>query len=98
VSDTAEFLGNLLPAFEGNLGTHLQLAGGLQVSGQLDWKRDFKIYNLTRYYRERMLFNDEKVVTGEYSNEEMRRRFGPYVDSQGRPVAMTAVDDPYVED
>jgi hypothetical protein len=98
VSDTSEFLGNLLPTFEGNLGSKLRLAGGFEVIGQLDWKRDFKIYNLTRYYRERMLFNDEKVVTGEYSTMEMLRRFGPYVDTQGRPVAMTEVDDPYVED
>lgn len=98
VSDTTEFLGNLLPTLEGNLGTSLRLAGGLEVTGQLDWKRNFSIYNLTRYYRERFLGNEEKVVTGQYSTEEMIRRFGPYVNSQGQPVAPTAVDDPYVED
>jgi hypothetical protein len=98
VSETPEFLGNLLPTFEGSLGTSVALAGGLEVNGQLDWKRNFSVYNLTRYYRERFLRTDEKVVTGQYSAEEMIRRFGPYVTSQGQQIPMTAVDAPYVED
>ncbi|HEX7238917.1 MAG TPA: TonB-dependent receptor, partial [Longimicrobiaceae bacterium] len=101
VSDTIEFKGNLFPTVEGNAGSTLTLFRNLQVTGQVDWKRGFYIYNNSAQFRERSLNNaergvyraDETVVPA----QDRIRRFGPFFDTKGVAVSATQVNEEYIE-
>ncbi len=102
VSDTAQFVGNYLPDFEGNVGTTFTIMQNLQISGQMDWKSNFMIYNNTAQFRDRAFRNSELGVRrneeGFISEEERLRRYGPFVDTQGQDVAYTQVNEEYLEE
>lgn len=99
VSDTIEFAGNILPTNEGNVGTTFTLFDNVQLTGQVDWKSGFKIFNSTAQFRERALRTAENtVVEDKLSREERMRRFGPFFDEQGNPVSFTQVNEAYIED
>lgn len=102
VSDTLEYAGNILPTFEGNVGTTLTLFRNLQLNGQLDWKGGFSIYNLTEFYRDRVFGNSEYAnVAGSLTPEQRIRRFGDanrrFYTADGDVVSANSVDDVYIE-
>lgn len=100
VSNELEFVGNLLPDFEGNFGTTLTLFDNVSITGLVDWKSGFKIYNNTAQFRDRAFGNSEIGVRGEdiLTTEEYVRRFGPFENEAGEEVAYTQVNEEYIQD
>jgi TonB-dependent starch-binding outer membrane protein SusC len=99
VGDSAEFVGNLLPTFEGNAASTLTLGGSLRLYTHLEWKRDFSLYNATAMYRERNNAIAENWVRRNevLSADERLRRFGPFFTEDGTSVAATSVLEEYIE-
>ncbi len=78
VSDTMQFLGNLLPDFEGSFGTTVTLARHVQLAAMLDWRTGYKVNNQTQAFRERTAsVARERVDTTALPKAERLRRFGP---------------------
>ena len=99
VSDTNEFLGNSLPTYEGNFGTTVTLFRNFQVSGQIDWKGGFRIYNNTAQFRERAFRTAAIAVLGDTvaSQQELLDRYGPFVAESGGAVPYTNVNGAYFQ-
>lgn len=99
VSDSLEYVGNLLPTFEGNLASTFTFFRKLRLYTQFDTKQNFYIYNATAAYRERNFGVAENWVRRNevLSAEERLRRFGPYRTESGATLASGAVLDPYLE-
>jgi len=98
VSDSLEYLGNLLPSLEGNVASTLTLPGGLRLYAQVDFKSDFMLYNATALYRDRNFGVSERSVRrSELPAEERIRHFGPYVTESGEPIGAGSVVEPYIE-
>lgn len=99
VSDTVEFVDNLLPTFEGNLSSTLTLLRNFRIYAHLDWKQNYSIYNATALYRERNNAVAENYVRRNeiLTAEERIRRYGPYVNSAGATVAATSVLEEFIE-
>jgi hypothetical protein len=99
VSNDREFLGNLLPTFEGSFATTFTIQRNVRLSGQLSWKTGYKVNNNTQSFRERTVANARtRVDTTALPKEERLRRFGPYFTENGDPINTSQVDDPYVQD
>jgi hypothetical protein len=78
VSGTMQFLGNLLPDFEGSFGTTVTLARHVQLAAMLDWRTGYKVNNQTQAFRERTAsVARERVDTTALPKAERLRRFGP---------------------
>jgi TonB-dependent starch-binding outer membrane protein SusC len=99
VTDDVEFLGNLLPSFEGNTSATLSLFNTLRLYGQLDWKNDFYIYNNTDQFRERQFGQGERWIRRNeiLSDTERLDRFGPFITESGTPIAAGNVNQAYIE-
>ncbi len=99
VSDTLEYLGNLLPSLEANFSTTLTLFKALRLYAHLDTKQDFMLYNATAVYRERNFQVAENWIRrNEVLTEEQRiRRFGPYQTESGEPIGVGSVLEEYIE-
>ncbi len=106
VSDTLVPMGNLLPTFEWNLSNTVTLMKHFRVTGLLDAKRNFKVFNNTEFFRETQLVRSnlrlDKTVL---SRQEYLRRYGD--DTPGRPAFVTMlgkaatvndVYDAYIQD
>src|SRR5690606_13807511 len=95
-------LGNLLPDFEGAVATTITLFENFALSGQLDWKQNFKIYNNTAQFRDRSFSNSELGVkrfdTPGYTREQVLERFGPFRTEDGAAIPFTQVQDAYIQD
>lgn len=99
VSDSLEYVGNLLPTFEGNLASTFTFFRKLRLYTQFDTKRNFYLYNATAAYRERNFGIAENAVRRNevLTAEERLRRFGPYVTESGVSIGSGTVLDPYLE-
>jgi hypothetical protein len=103
VTDTAVFLGNQLPTFEGNFNTSMTLFRTLRLSALFTSKTGYFVYNLTQEYRDRYLQTSGPVVLnqagkpGGYSGTDYLRRFGPYVTASGASVPFTEVKEDYFQ-
>jgi TonB-linked SusC/RagA family outer membrane protein len=102
VSDDLQFIGNLLPSFEGNTSATLSLFNTVRLYGQLDWKNDFYIYNNTAQFRERQFGQGERWVRRNdpafgQTQEETLDRFGPFVTESGVPITAGEVNEAYIE-
>ncbi len=103
VSEERVMLGNLLPDFEGAFSTTLTLFENVALSGQLDWKQGFKIYNNTAQFRDRAFSNSEigvkRIDAPGMTEEEIIRRYGPFITEEtGTAVPFTQVQEQYVQD
>lgn len=100
VVDTAlTLVGNVVPGIEGTFGTTLNLFKRITLYGQLDYHGDVKRYNGSGQFRERQFRNDANfVIPDKLSKEERLRRFGPFIDLNGNPVAFGSVNEAYIED
>jgi TonB-linked SusC/RagA family outer membrane protein len=99
VSDSLEYVGNLLPTFEGNVASTFTFFRRLRLYTQLDTKRDFHIYNATAAYRERNFGIAENWVRRNeiLDADERLRRFGPYRTESGAAIGSGSVLEPYLE-
>ena len=102
VGDTMNFRGNPNPGNEGNFSSTFRFLENFQLYGQVDWARDFIIYNNTDQFRERQFGTGERWVrrndTDVISAEDRLRRFGPFVTESGAGVGVSQVNDAYYED
>ncbi len=105
VSDTAEFIGNQVPTFEGNVGGTLTLFREARLTATMDWKRGYRIYNLSDDIRDRTSSNlpsYRSVTRDSLPAEERLRFFGPFftegTTSPSHPVSADQVIEPYVQD
>ena len=98
VSDTLEYVGSQFPSFEGNVNSNMTLFGNWRVSANVDWKAGNTLLNSTTEYRDRSVVRNKEAVDQTLLSDEARlRRFGPYVDLEGKPVTANAVEAPYFE-
>ncbi len=99
VSDTAEFIGSPFPTSEGNLASDVTLFRSIVISGMLDWKRGYRKFNLTDWFRERSSTTSERYQKrADLSPEERLRLFGPYFSSTGTAVAASSIFEDYIQD
>lgn len=98
VSDSLEYVGNSLPTNVGNVGMTFSLSNSLELSGQLDWKRNFSVYNQTEQFRDRVWRVSELAADPTSVSEEERiRHYGEFVSESGDPVSYTQVNGEYIE-
>lgn len=106
VSDELEFVGNLLPGFEGNTSTSVSMLGFLRLYAQLDWKKDFYIFNSTDEFRERQFGQGERwILRDSLTHKERLQRFGPFVTESpcpgqttgNCPISNGTVNEAYIE-
>jgi hypothetical protein len=99
VSDTAQFIGSPFPTSEGNLASDLTLFKHLVVSGLVDWKRGYRKFNLTDWFRERSSTTSERYQNrASLPAEERLRLFGPYFSTAGVAVASSSIFEDYIQD
>ncbi|MHB1327356.1 MAG: SusC/RagA family TonB-linked outer membrane protein [Gemmatimonadales bacterium] len=85
VSDDLEVIGNLNPAYEGNLSSNLTLFRNFRIYASLDGKGDFYIYNNTAFFRETQLpRSDNRLDPNKLSRNERLKRYGN--DAAGQPA------------
>ncbi|MGH7719060.1 MAG: TonB-dependent receptor domain-containing protein, partial [Gemmatimonadaceae bacterium] len=100
-SDTAEFVGNQLPEFQGSLSNTVTLFRNLRLYALLEAKTGYYVYNVAQENRDRGRQNSADVVLppeeGGYSTAERIRRLGPYVSESGAPIGVSNVKDPYMQ-
>jgi TonB-dependent starch-binding outer membrane protein SusC len=98
VSDSVEFVGNLLPGHEGNLSTNLRLPWNIHLYAHFDWKRDVHLYSRTLDTRDGRYLNSWYWAhRDELPAEERLRRFGPYFTADGTRIDRDMVKEPYIE-
>jgi TonB-linked SusC/RagA family outer membrane protein len=102
VSDTAEFTGNQLPSFQGNLTTTLTLFGNVRLHALFERKSGYTVLNLNQEFRDRSSRSSASVNLpegeGGYSATERLRRLGPYFgETNGLPVGAANVKEPYIQ-
>jgi hypothetical protein len=99
VSDTVEFVGNPNPGFEGNFSTTVGLFNSIRVYAQIDFMKDYILYNNSDQFRERQFGTGERWVrrTEILSDEERLGRFGPFVTESGSALNASAVNALYYQ-
>lgn len=99
VSDTLEPVGNLFPTLEWNITNTVTLFKNLRVSALLDAKRDFVVYNNTRFFRETQLVrSDVRLDPTILGPEAFLRRFGPFVsEANGSAVPINDAREAFIE-
>ncbi|HEY9228492.1 MAG TPA: SusC/RagA family TonB-linked outer membrane protein, partial [Gemmatimonadaceae bacterium] len=106
VSDTLVPMGNLMPSLEWNLTNTFTLMKHLRVTGLLDAKRDFKVFNNTEFFRETQLVrSNRRLDKTVLSREEYLRRYGDdtpgnpaFVTTKGAAATVNDVSDAYIQD
>lgn len=107
VSDKRQFIGNVLPTFEGHFSNTFTLFRNFRVYGSFDTKRGHLVRNFTDFFRETQLVrSDNRLDTLKLSRLERLRRFGnpnagPGVpafiafrgDTAGNPIVAKTVND-----
>jgi TonB-dependent starch-binding outer membrane protein SusC len=106
VSDTLEYHGNFLPTFEGSFSNTMTFARNLRLTGNVDWKSNFMLYNNSAQFRERSFGTAEKWIRRDelLTQEERIRRYGPFVNeviapgqTRGAAVNASSVNEEYIE-
>jgi hypothetical protein len=100
VSDTLEFLGNVLPGWEGTAGTTVNFLGNFTLYGQLDFRGDVLRYEGSAQFRDRQFRNSENWVLRDevLTQEERLARYGPFVTESGETITFGNVAGAYAED
>ena len=88
VEDTLSPYANLLPTFEWNLSNTVTLFKNFRLTGLLDAKRNFSVYNNTQYFRETQLVrSNSRLDPTVLSRYDFLRRYGD--DTPNRPAFVT---------
>jgi TonB-linked SusC/RagA family outer membrane protein len=102
VSNDLEFVGNVLPGWEGTAGTTVNFLRGFTLYGQFDFRGDVLRFEGSAQFRDRQFRNSERWVrrndTSFMSAEERLRRFGPFRNEKGETVTFGNVNEEYIED
>jgi TonB-dependent SusC/RagA subfamily outer membrane receptor len=100
VSDTLEFVGNVLPGWEGTLSTTVNFLKNFTLYGQFDVRGDVYRYNSSDQFRDRQFRNSERWVKQNevITADERIRRFGPFRNESGTTVTFGNVNGAYIED
>jgi hypothetical protein len=105
VADTFEFAGNPQPTFEASWNNSFTLFKNFRVSGLIDTKRGFKIYNLTDYFRETQLVrSNRRLDVTQLSPIDRLRRYGDltpghpaFVQQNGKPTTVDEARDEFLQ-
>jgi TonB-linked SusC/RagA family outer membrane protein len=98
VSDTLEYVGSQFPSLEGNFTSNMTLFGKWHVTATFDGKAGNTLFNSTKQLRDRSVVRNKEAIDQTLLPDEARlRRFGPYVNLEGKPVTANLVDQPYYE-
>lgn len=100
VSDTLEFVGNVLPGWEGSAVSTLNFLGGFTFYGQLDFRGDIYRRNFTDDFRDRQFRNSELWIRREelLTPEERIARFGPFMtETTDEVISFDNVNEYYLE-
>lgn len=99
VSDTAVFVGNPNPGFEGNFNSTFTLFKNFRVYAQVDFMKDYILYNNTDQFRERQFGTGERWIRRNdiLSDEERLARFGPFVMESGGSLNASSVRAKYYQ-
>jgi hypothetical protein len=88
VEDTLSPYANLLPTFEWNLSNTVTLFKNFRLTGLLDAKRNFSVFNNTQYFRETQLVrSSSRLDPTVLSRYDFLRRYGD--DTPNRPAFVT---------
>ncbi len=100
VSDSLEFVGNVLPGFVGTAGTTINFLRNFTLYGQLDFRADVMRYEGSAQFRDRQFRNSEKWVRRNdvLTQEERLARYGPFRTEDGRSLTFGNVAGAYIED
>jgi TonB-linked SusC/RagA family outer membrane protein len=106
VSNDGEFMGNVLPTFEGNISTNLTLFRYFRIYGSIDTKQNFRVENLTDFFRETQLVrSDNRLDPTKLSTYERLRRYGnptagqpAFVRENGASATVNDVAEAYIQD
>jgi TonB-dependent starch-binding outer membrane protein SusC len=100
VTDTLTPVGNLFPTLEWNLTNTFTIAKNFRVTAMIDAKKDFTVYNNTRFFRETQLVRSNvRLDTTLLSREERIRRFGPFVsEATGAAVTINDARGAFIEE
>ena len=106
VSDTAEYAGDQLPTFQGNLSTTVTLFNRLRLYALFDRKSGHRIYNFTQQLLDRSFLNSrERVLPADQGGYTTRQRLyylgnstGRYNLESGGTISANSVVGPYIED
>jgi TonB-linked SusC/RagA family outer membrane protein len=99
VTDTLAPVGNLFPTLEWNITNTFTIMRSLRVTALLDAKRDFMVFNNTRFFRETQLVRSNvRIDTTLLSREDRIRRFGPFVSEvNGSAVTINDAREAFIE-
>ena len=99
VTDTLAPVGNLFPTLEWNITNTFTVMRNLRITTLLDAKRDFSVYNNTRFFRETQLVRSNvRLDTTLLSREDRIRRFGPFVsEANGSAVSINDAREAFIE-
>jgi TonB-linked SusC/RagA family outer membrane protein len=100
VTDTLTPTGNLYPTLEWNFTNNFTIMKNLRVSTLIDAKRNFTVFNNTRFFRETQLVRSNvRLDTTMLSREDRIRRFGPFVSERdGSAVPINDAREAFIED
>ena len=100
VTDTLTPVGNLYPTLEWNFTNTFTIMKNLRVSGMLDAKRNFTVFNNTRFFRETQIVRSNvRLDTTMLSREDRIRRFGPFVSQKDTSaVPINDAREGFIED
>ena len=106
VSDTAEYAGDQIPTFQGNLSTTITLFNRLRLYALFDRKSGHRIYNFTQQLLDRSFVNSaERVLPEDQGGYSTRERLiylgnstGRYNLESGGTISANSVVGPYIED
>lgn len=101
VTDTSVNVGGQIAKYESSLSSTMTIYRNFRVYFQFDGKFGYKIYDLTKDFRDRSVANSAEAVLpadqGGYSANERLRRLGPFfTQTAGTPVGTSLVRDPYI--
>jgi TonB-dependent starch-binding outer membrane protein SusC len=102
VSDTLEFIGNVLPGWESTLTSTVNFLHYFTLYAQLDMRGDVLKQNFTDDFRDRQFRNSPTYAYRNdptfMSADERLRRFGPFKTESGQDITFSQVNGMYITD
>lgn len=105
VTDTLAPIGNLFPTLEWNISNNVTLFKNLRLSAMIDAKRNFTVWNNTRFFRETQLVRSNmRLDPAALTPYERLRRFGnltagqpAFVSESGAAVTVNDAREAFIE-
>ncbi len=105
VADTLEPVGNLWPTLEASLSSTLTLFRNIRLTGLVDTKQDFVLFNNADFFREtQVVRSNRRLDPSVLSARERLRRYGnpnagqpAFVQENGAPTTVDEVREAYMQ-